>query len=207
MRIRYKPWAKEYLESLAIYRNIETFVFSEYIRSLEGEVALEIGVGRGDYLKSMVSKFQAVNFIGVELNNSVMAVAAKKLVALEASNVVIVPGDALVFLPKLESNSVDYIILNHSDPWPKKKHEKRRLTFDSFMKEYYRVLKKGGYLLIKTDNALFAEYCYSQVNKYPFENITVNEDYKGDALFDAVTEYQTRFLELGTQIKRITGRK
>lgn len=206
MRVRHKPWAKDYLATLPFCLNLEGFDFNKQYQN-KNPLALEIGVGKGDFLKAMIFKFPETTFLGVELNASVLAVAAEKLSESLPSNFNIINADALLLMPLIPDNSVDYIILNHSDPWPKKRHEKRRLTHPKFVNEYYRVLKKGGIIILKTDNDGLAEYSYDVLNNYPFKEITFNKDYKGDAHFDAKTEYENKFTLKGVKIKRIVGKK
>lgn len=206
MRVRHKPWAKDYLATLPFCLNIDTFDFKKQYAN-KTPLALEIGVGKGDFLKAMIFKFPETTFLGVELNASVLAVAAEKLSESPPTNFNIINADALLLLPLIPDNAIDYIILNHSDPWPKKRHEKRRLTHPKFVDEYFRVLKKGGVLILKTDNDGLAEYSYDVLNNYPFKEINYNADYKGDAEFDAKTEYENKFTLKGVKIKRIVGKK
>lgn len=207
MRVRHKPWAKDYLAGLPFCIDIDTFDFNSFISNQNTKIALEIGVGKGDFLKAMVFKYPDTFFLGVELNGSVLAVAAEKLEDNPPANFLITNADALLLLPKLPGGSLDYIILNHSDPWPKKRHEKRRLTYPTFVNEYFRVLKEGGELIIKTDNDGLAEYSLEVLQEYPFKSLDFNENYLGDAPFDAKTEYEYKFSLKGVKIKRIVGKK
>ncbi len=207
MRVRHKPWAKDYLANLRFHRHLDSIDSNTFKTLSYTKIAFEVGVGKGDYLKAMVTKFPDVFFLGIELNASVLSVAAQKLEDVEADNFIISNADAMLLLPKIASNSVDYLILNHSDPWPKKRHEKRRLTYRTFMDEYFRILKPGGEILFKSDNDDFAEYSYEVMTSYPFSELTFNKDYKGDALFDALTEYESKFIVKGVKIKRIVGKK
>ncbi|MDY0214242.1 MAG: tRNA (guanosine(46)-N7)-methyltransferase TrmB [Bacilli bacterium] len=207
MRVRHKPWAKDYLLTLEMYLPTEELDIEQFLPTKKTKIALEIGMGKGDFLKEMVIKYPDVYFLGVEKNSSVLAVAAEKLLEVDTKNFNITNADALVLLPKVPKESVDYIILNHSDPWPKKRHEKRRLTYKTFMDEYFRVLKKGGYLLIKTDNDGLAEYTYEVISQYPYENIQFIKDYDVTSDFDAKTEYENKFTLKGVKIKRIVGKK
>lgn len=207
MRVRHKPWAKDYLLSLPFHVDLDSFIFEKVFNDSYTKIAVEIGVGKGDYLKAMAEKYPDVFFFGIELNASVLAVAAQKLEEVKLPNVYICNADALLMLPKFLEKSVDYVILNHSDPWPKKRHEKRRLTHPKFLKEYIRILKKDALLLLKTDNDELAQYSLEMFRNEPFKTVEFNDNYLGDSDFDARTEYETKFSLKGVKIKRIIGRK
>ena len=94
---------------------------------------LEIGPGKGDFIVQMARKNPQLNFLVIELNISVAAMAAVKIVDAGLENVKLIVDDALVVLPLLKPHSLETIFLNFSDPWPKKRHEKRRLTSTRFL--------------------------------------------------------------------------
>ena len=207
MRVRHKPWAREYLMALPFHKTVDEFSFSDLPHDEFLQLALEIGVGKGDFLLLMAEKYPDVLFIGVELNASVLSVAAQKLSAAQLHNVLLINGDALLLLPKFPTQSVDYVILNHSDPWPKKRHEKRRLTFPHFVDEYFRVLKVDGALRFKSDNEAFSAYSANIIGTYPFTTMNVELNYDGNDEFDAQTEYERKFRAKGVKIKRIIAKK
>ncbi|MFA5660144.1 MAG: tRNA (guanosine(46)-N7)-methyltransferase TrmB [Bacilli bacterium] len=207
MRVRHKPWARDYLTSLPFHIAADAFDFAKFKASHHGPIAIEIGVGKGDYLKAMAEKYPEITFFGIEINASVLAVAAQKIEVSSLRNIFICNADALILMPKFPSETIDYVILNHSDPWPKKRHEKRRLTYPLFLKEYYRILKKDAHLLFKTDNDDFAHYSYEMMNEGGYKEVTFDLDYRGGNAFDAKTEYETKFALKGVNIKRIVARK
>lgn len=207
MRVRHKPWAKDFLASLPFHVSVDDFSIDTLKLNKQQKIAIEIGVGKGEFLKLMAVKFPDVFFIGVELNASVLSVAAEKFINVEFDNFILINGNALARLPKLPANIFDYIILNHSDPWPKKRHEKRRLTSKAFMDEYVRVLKADGDLLFKSDNDDFSHYSHAVFMTYPFKSVGYDENYDGSAPFDAETEYERKFRLKGVKIKRIIAKK
>ena len=105
--------------------------------------------------------------------------------------------------PTIKDESVEGIFLNFSDPWPKKRHAKRRLTSNSFLLEYYRILKKGAKLIFKTDNYDLFTYSLEVINESPFKLVEANYSYDGKDPFDACTEYEQSFRELGQPIYRL----
>ena len=146
MRTKYKPWAKPYLEE-----HTEVMCPFDKLNDYK-DYYLEIGSGKGQFLLEMAQKYPNLTFIGVEMNVTCAGFTAKKLVENEISNAKLVHANAAVMMPTIKDNSVEGIFLNFSDPWPKKRHTKRRLTSNTFLLEYYRILKSGGKLIFKTDN-------------------------------------------------------
>ena len=121
----------------------------------------------------------------------------------EITNAKLVYADAGQVLPSIEAESVEGIFLNFSDPWPKKRHAKRRLTSDSFLGQYYRILKKGAKLIFKTDNYDLFTYSLEILENSTFKLIEANYSYDGKDPFDEITEYEASFRELGQPIFRL----
>ena len=105
--------------------------------------------------------------------------------------------------PSINSGSVEGIFLNFSDPWPKKRHSKRRLTSEAFLSEYYRILKKGAKLIFKTDNYDLFTYSLEIISVSSFKLVEANYSYDGKDDFDAMTEYEKSFREEGQPIYRL----
>ena len=197
MRTKYKPWAKPFIEE-------HTEVMCSFDKLNEqGPYYLEIGSGKGQFLLDMAIKNPNLTFIGVERNVTCAGFTAKKLVENEIKNAKLVFADAGQITPSINSDSVDGIFLNFSDPWPKKRHTKRRLTSESFLSEYYRILKSGGRLIFKTDNHDLFTYSLEVIASSAFKLIDANYDYDGKDEFDAMTEYEKSFREEGQPIYRL----
>ena len=197
MRTKYKPWAKPFIEE-----HVEVMCPFDKLNEL-GSYYLEIGSGKGQFLLDMALKFPTLTFIGVERNVTCAGFTAKKLVENEIKNAKLVFGDAGQMTPSINSGSVEGIFLNFSDPWPKKRHTKRRLTSESFLAEYYRILKPGAKLVFKTDNYDLFTYSLEVIGGSPFKLIEANYSYDGKDEFDACTEYESNFRELGQPIYRL----
>ena len=168
---------------------------------------LEIGSGKGQFLALMAVNNPDITFIGIERNVTCAGFTAKKLVEREIKNAKLVHADAGVVLPAISDNSVEGLFLNFSDPWPKKRHAKRRLTSNSFLLEYYRILKSGGHLIFKTDNYDLFVYSLEVIKDSPFKLIEADYNYDGKADFDALTEYEENFRNLGQPIYRLVLEK
>ena len=202
MRTKYKPWALPYLEE-----HKEVQLTLEDFKELNAPIYLEIGSGKGQFLVDMAKKFPEINFIGVEKNVSCSGFLAKKLVEGEIPNAKMFYGDGKDVLDNMKDNTVKYLFLNFSDPWPKKRHNKRRLTHDNFLKEYKRVLMDDGELIFKTDNFDLFEFSVEKFTELGFNIVSITRDYETHVEFDTMTEYEASFRSKGQKIARIVVRK
>ena len=197
MRTKFKAWAEPYI-------NEHPEVMCPFDKLNEqGSYYLEIGSGKGQFLLDMALKFPKLTFIGVERNVTCCGFTAKKLVENNITNAKLVFADAGQITPSINDASVDGIFLNFSDPWPKKRHSKRRLTSESFLAEYYRILKKGAKLIFKTDNYDLFTYSLEIISVSSFKLVEANYSYDGKDEFDATTEYEKSFREEGQPIYRL----
>jgi len=201
MRTKYKAWAKPYLDE-----HLDAQITLEELKTKK-DVYLEIGSGKGQFLLDMAKKFNDKYFVGIERNVTCAGITCKKLVEEEIPNAKLMFIDASDILKELDDNSLKGIFLNFSDPWPKKRHHKRRLTADTFLKEYYRILEKEGYLYIKTDNDDLYAFTLELLEQSPFEMIYHTFDYVDYDEFDTPTEYELSFKEKGMPIHKVVVRK
>ena len=197
MRTKFKAWAEPFI-------NKHQEVICSFDRlNEEGSYYLEIGSGKGQFLLDMAIKFPKLKFIGVERNVTCAGFTAKKLVENEIINAKLVFADAQQMTPSIKDDSVEGIFLNFSDPWPKKRHTKRRLTSELFLKEYYRILKKGAKLVFKTDNYDLFTYSLEIIQSSSFKLVEANYSYDGKDSFDATTEYEANFRSQNMPIYRL----
>lgn len=197
MRTHYKAWAKPFIDEHPEYS-----LSDEEISKLNNFV-LEIGSGKGEFLLQMSKKFPDLYFVGVEKNVTCAGISMKKLVEAEASNAKLLFRDGQEIVKLLSDNSVKTIFLNFSDPWPKKRHYKRRLTSVSFLNEYRRILKDDGVLIFKTDNPDLFAYSVEMFKENNFNIVSITDDYDGLDVFDSQTEYEEFFRNEGTPIHRL----
>ena len=197
MRTKFKAWAEPFIKD-----HPEVMCPFDKLNE-QGPYYLEIGSGKGQFLLDMALKFPETTFIGVERNVTCAGFTAKKLVENEIKNAKLVFADAGQITPSINSGSIEGIFLNFSDPWPKKRHTKRRLTSESFLKEYYRILKSGGHLIFKTDNYDLFTYSLEVIKDSLFKLLEANYSYDGKDEFDALTEYEKSFREEGQPIYRL----
>lgn len=201
MRTKYKAWAKPFIDE-----HPEVGVSEEDLSSLK-DFYLEIGSGKGDFLIQMATKYPELTFIGVEKNVTCAGITAKKISESGLTNTKIIFEDAINVLPNLNSGSVKTIFLNFSDPWPKKRHHKRRLTSNIFLDNYYRVLAKGGELIFKTDNIDLFNDSLEYFAESKFKLISKTNNYDGKVEFDACTEYERNFRNQDVKISRVIYEK
>lgn len=197
MRTKYKPWAKPYIEE-----HVEVMCPFDMMNNYK-DYYLEIGSGKGQFLVNMAKNHPDCFFIGMERNVTCAGFTAKKLVEQEINNAKLVYANAEQVLPLINEGSVNGIFLNFSDPWPKKRHAKRRLTSDSFLNQYLRILKKGAKLIFKTDNYDLFTYSLELLENSSFKLVEANYSYDGKDPFDEITEYEADFRSQGQPIYRL----
>ncbi len=202
MRTKYKPWALPYIQE-----HVEVMFSEEQLLGFMKPYYLEIGSGKGQFLVDMAKKYPDKFFIGLERNVTCCGFTAKKLVEEEIQNAKLMFINADILMDKIPDNSIEAIFLNFSDPWPKKRHHKRRLTADRYLANYYRVLKSGGRLIIKTDNVELFAFTLENLENSPFKLVSKTDDYQDYDEFDSMTEYEQSFREEGTPIHRIVLEK
>ena len=204
MRGRHKAWAAPYLAQ-----------HDEVVRSsIEKDdpffsvspLYLEVGIGKGDFIIGMAQK-KPGHYLGLEKEVSIAGMAAKKTVESGLDNVVIRCGDFDFVYEEISSFRFDGIYLNFSDPWPKKRHTKRRLTLASRLNQMKDILVPGGFIAIKTDNDGLFAFTLEEIEKTDFEVIRVLEDYPADEVNDVQSEYERLFRSKGQKIHRIDLKK
>lgn len=202
MRTKFKQWAVDYIDESANSLKIsDTDKILEFIK--EKPTYLEIGPGKGKFIMDLAKKFPDYNFLVVELNRTVAGICLKNIDTSEITNVKMIADDFYKMVDILPSEIFEGIFLNFSDPWPKKRHEKRRLTSDLFLINYAKILKKNHKIYMKTDNDGLYEYSKENFIKYGYELEFNSRDYKEEHEFDAMTEFETKYLEQGIKIKKM----
>lgn len=165
---------------------------------------LEIGCGKGQFAMEIAKRFPDINFIAVEINKNVIVQACEKAKRENLSNLRFLILGAEKLDLYIEENSVELIYLNFSCPFPKKRQAKHRLTHESFLEIYKRVLKDGGQIHQKTDNMHFFEFSIGEFSKCGFVLSAVSLDLHASGFEgNIVTEYEKRFSDLGQPIYRL----
>ena len=205
MRMRKKPWAKDMIASRTdcVIADPASYASKWAQFSESGEVRVEIGSGKGDYWINMAHMYPEIAFIAVEKSEDCAAISLKKCLENTTDNMKLIVDDAANITEWFAENEIDVIHLNFSDPWPKKGHTKRRLTYRSFLDSYKRILKDDGLIIMKTDNMKLFEYSLVSFSQAGWYLKDVSIDYRRDEHpEDAITEYEHNFMELGQPIYR-----
>ena len=169
-------------------------------------IHLEIGMGKGDFIIEHARTNPNVNYIGLEKFPSVLIQAADKLNDTHLDNLYLLLVDAATLDEIFEKQEIDKIYLNFSDPWPKARHEKRRLTSPKFLLTYKTFLKGDGEIWFKTDNKDLYEYSYVTFGENHWNIIENDKNYQLKDE-DAMSEYEKKFRALSQPIYRIKVKK
>lgn len=173
----------------------------------ENPIHIEIGMGKGKFIINMAKTYPNINFIGIEKYDSVMVKVLNILDEEEKiPNLKLVLTDAND-IEEVFKNDVDRIYLNFSDPWPKSKHEKRRLTSKNFLEKYDNVFKGKKEIFQKTDNFDFFEYSRKSFLEYGYEIKNLTYDLHNEDIFNIPTEYEEKFSAKGLKINRLEAYK
>ncbi len=192
MRVRKRKGAEEHLANHPQYVILEPEAAKGKWHELFGNdnpIHIEVGSGKGAFITGMAQQNPDINYIGIDIQLSVLSYALDKVSALTNY---------------FEDGEVDMMYLNFSDPWPKSRHEKRRLTYKTFLDTYKQILPENGEIHFKTDNRGLFEYSLASFSQY---GMVLNKvwldlhasDYEGNVM----TEYERKFSEKGQVIYRV----
>lgn len=208
MRLKYKPWAKEYLEN-----DKEYFVAFQEDNKInwkkefgnDNPISLEVGMGKGDFVIGMAQANPNINFVAIEMYPSVQVIALKKLEELNLKNVKLMSFDARQLKHVFKENEIQDVYLNFSDPWPKVRHDKRRLTYKLFI-DIYKHISNSGNLIFKTDNIGLFEWSVEHIKEYPLEITYLTNDLWSEDVFNIKTEYEIKFSNKGFKINKLIAK-
>ena len=170
------------------------------------DIHLEIGMGKGDFIINMAKKYPNINFIGIEKFDSVILRATQKLENEDLKNLKLIRFDA-VEIENILDKEIDTIYLNFSDPWPKNRHEDRRLTSKKFLERYDNIFKNKGHIIQKTDNRKLFEFSIKSFTDYNYKIKNISLNLHEDGIDNVETEYEKRFISLGFPIYMIEVEK
>lgn len=187
--------------------NCAELILSEPIKEKpkNGRLMLEIGCGKGAFMLALAQREPETNFVAVEKVSDVILLAAEKIKASGVENVKLLNADALKLPEWFPEHSVDRIYLNFSDPWPRPKHAKRRLTAPAYLELYKKLLTPDGAIFLKTDNRILFDYSLETFEAAGFrlEKLTYdlhNSEYEEGNIH---TEYEDNFSAKGFSINRV----
>ena len=166
------------------------------------EVRLEVGCGKGKFTVETAAAEPDVLLIAVERVQEAMLLGMEKALEMGLKNVFFLSLDAAELEEYFADGELDLIYLNFCDPWPRKKNAKRRLTYRTFLRKYQRILKIGGEIHFKTDNAGLFEWSLGEFEACGLEIRALTRDLHRDGPVGIMTGYEEKFYELGTPINR-----
>lgn len=165
---------------------------------------IEIGMGKGRFITELAALHPEVNYIGIEKYESVMIRAVAKREAIgECPNLIFLRYGAEELAQVFAAGEVDRIYLNFSDPWPKDRHAKRRLTSRTFLARYDKILKSEGRLEFKTDNRELFDFSVEELAAAGWKAESISYDLHNDPILmkdNIMTEYEERFSSMGNPI-------
>lgn len=172
--------------------------------NIESPIHLELGTGKGKFIRTLAKLEPNINFIGVEKYATVLLKAIPK--DEEIPNLKFICDDVIKLNEYFKPHTIDKIYLNFSDPWPKKRHQSRRLTHHNFLDLYYNLLKENGTIEFKTDNIGLFEFTLEQVPLSKFKIIAKTYDLHNDKVLNegnVKTEYEEKFSSKGNKINKL----
>lgn len=172
----------------------------------ENPIHIEIGMGKGQFIMTLAEQNPDINYVGIEKYSSVLVRAIEKQEEKDLPNLFFIRMEAENIAEVFAADEVDRIYLNFSDPWPKDRHAKRRLTSVQFLERYEHILKKEGHVIFKTDNKDLFDFSLEQVEEavnWELLNHTFDLHHSEYVEGNVMTEYETRFVEKGNAICRM----
>ncbi len=210
MRLRNIPGSKEVItESAFVVQNPETHKGKwNQIFSNGNPIHIEVGMGKGRFIMDMASVHPDINYIGIEMYDSVLLRAVQKREQREEQldNLFFIRMDARLLPEVFEKGEVERVYLNFSDPWPKERHAKKRLTSRQFLERYDKILKEQGLVEFKTDNRDLFDFSLEEVKEagwtllaHTFDLHNTPDMVEGNVM----TEYEEKFSSMGNPIHKL----
>lgn len=168
---------------------------------------LEVGMGKGQFIMELARRNPKINYIGIEMYSSVLIRALQKMAEEELPNLKFLRIDARTLPDCFAKDEVDRIYLNFSDPWPKDRHAKRRLTSRQFLARYNEILKPDGIIEFKTDNRPLFDFSLEEVKEAGWQLLLCTYDLHHEEQLMAdniMTEYEAKFSAKGNPIHKMT---
>ncbi|NTM06572.1 tRNA (guanosine(46)-N7)-methyltransferase TrmB [Enterococcus faecium] len=207
MRVRNRPGAAEMLAAHPNFVISDPTLWKGKWNELFGNdhpIHIEIGMGKGLFITGMAKAHPEINYIGVEMQVSVVSIALDKLIEQPLPNLKLLHVDGSALTEYFADSEVDQIYLNFSDPWPKKRHEKRRLTYKTFLAVDEQILRPNGEIHFKTDNQGLFEYSLASFSQYGMILKQVWLDlHQSQFEGNIMTEYEEKFSSKGQRIYRV----
>lgn len=207
MRLRNKPWAQklvqEHPEAVLNEPDPQKKIdWDTRFKNANAPLSIEIGSGKGKFICDLAKKYPERNFVGIEIQTTAAGMILRNKLDEKLDNLQIMVADAANLDSFFDANSANVIYLNFSDPWPKNRHEKRRLTYKNFLEKYKTVLKTNGHIEFKTDNSGLFAYSLQSMNNFGMVFDFVSLDLHNSKMMEnnVETEYEQKFSQKGNPI-------
>ena len=203
MRLRKKWWARPELEECPLFISEPREYKGKWAEKFnnDNEIFLELGCGRGEFLVQNATLNPQKNYIAIDLKDEVLVFAKRKVIEKELTNVRIVPLQIAFINEVFDKNEISRIYINFCNPWPKERHNKRRLTHKKFLEKYKEFIKPGSEIWFKTDNKELFEASIDYFKESGFELLYTTFDLHNSGFQpNVVTEYESKFMGLGMKI-------
>lgn len=212
MRLRNVPGSREAIADNDMAINEPTELKGKWKEEFgnDNPIRIEIGMGKGKFITTLAMENPDINYIGIEKYSSVLIRAIERCEDIEVPNLRFIRMEAEYICDVFEKGEVDRIYLNFSDPWPKDRHAKRRLTSKQFFERYDVILKTDGIVEFKTDNDLLFQFSLEQVPEAGWELIEQTWDLHNDERLmqgNVMTEYESKFSQMGNPIHKLIAKR
>ena len=213
MRLRNIPGADEYIANCEYVINDPTYykgLWNKKIFSNSNSIHIEIGMGKGQFITQMAANNPDINYLGIEKYSSVLLRAATKFEKKPLDNLRFLCVDARKLTDIFDKNEINRIYLNFSDPWPKDRHAKRRLTSPIFLELYSEIIREDGLLEFKTDNTNLFDYSIMTIDESSlWEMCNYTYDLHNEPSMNEgniMTEYEEKFVGQGNPIHKLIAK-
>ena len=207
MRMRYVEGAADLINAhpdLIINNQDNKLIDIRKIFDNSNPIHLEIGMGKGRFIYMMAENNPDINYIGIERFDSIIVKALQKVLDKPLKNLMLIRTDAIDLLTIFSERSIGRIYLNFSDPWPKNRHEKRRLTYHKFLRMYQNLMKDKCEIHFKTDNLDLFDFSVEEITEYPMDIIYLTRDlHNSDFSGNIMTEFEEKFSKQGKPIYKL----
>lgn len=206
MRLKHVPEARELIEKhteLIIDNTDNKRIDIDRLFKEKKPVHIEIGMGKGRFVYEMAKCNPDINYIGIEKFDSAIVYGLYKCIEEPLPNLYLLRTDAVDITTLFDENSISRVYLNFSDPWPKERHKKRRLTHENFLKLYQKVLKEDSEIHFKTDNIDLFNYSLESMGEYGMNILFKTNDLHQLDIFNIMTEFEEKWSNKGVKINKL----
>ena len=205
MRLRKKPHTNEKLQTFADFVTVGEV--EPFQKDSSRKLFVELGTGKGDFITQIAERNPQINFVGLEVEATVVLAAARKVHEKNLRNVRLFVFDVSNIAELFAQHTVDRLYINFCDPWPKKRHAKRRLTYIKFLELYRKILAPDGEIFFKTDNRGLFDFSLEQFELAGMDVRDVTNDLHANEPPENIrTEYETKFSAQGVPINFCVAR-